>query len=373
MLDCQPSSFVWLISHDYLCREVKIYELIYELIYNYLYLSAIYVYYFQHKVKNKQVTLSGAKRSLVSDILRRDVLERNVYGRFPSSHPRRGEGIVIRGAYPTIPTHFSSVRRSVRNKGFTNLTRITVPTNVEYFLSQGPKYMLPCLTLTHSIEQGMWWERMIDELAKAGYCLLSQFGFLSEVLRSEYLKHLGEGDHLSFNDIHMLLDGMATNRFLSSNYKHVLVVEADKGKKMCLVYRSQYAKLCDAFLDKGVRDLRYKRVFIENESTFIKQVQDLYLTMVSCYTCSIYDLTYEDRRLFRVLPNESNRSHIEEVERMNTYTGRLLRNLKWNFPVFLPSLKIKPSELKIRPLMRKRNTPSIGVGNAINYTLEKIM
>lgn len=61
------------------------------------------------------------------------------------------------------------------------------------------------------------------------------------------------------------------------------------------------------------------------------------------------------------------------LDGMNSYVYGLLSNVSWGMPNFRPVIKFHKDPIKLRPVICKRATPSIKVGEVIRYALSKLM
>lgn len=76
--------------------------------------------------------------------------------------------------------------------------------------------------------------------------------------------------------------------------------------------------------------------------------------------------------VFTLCPHNQSMTDAEMVKGMNTYIFCTLSRANWGVPSSNPSVKYHKDPIKVRPIVCKRGTPSIAVGYAVRYVLEKL-
>lgn len=76
--------------------------------------------------------------------------------------------------------------------------------------------------------------------------------------------------------------------------------------------------------------------------------------------------------VFTLSPLNRNASDVEVVKGMNSYFSGTLSRANWGMPSLNPSVKYHKDPIKVRPIVCKRGTPSITVGYAVRYVLDKL-
>lgn len=79
------------------------------------------------------------------------------------------------------------------------------------------------------------------------------------------------------------------------------------------------------------------------------------------------------KKLFLMPSTGLTSREISVIEGMNAYVFGKLSAISWGMPNFRPVIKYHKDPIKLRPVICKRNTPSINVGEAVCYALSKIM
>lgn len=299
--------------------------------------------------------------------------ERDEYVEYPVGHSLHGTAEYLRGKFPDVSTFRRTNRQMIKSVtgAFHNMTTLILPAAVSTFLSLGPKLMLPAFTLMHSEDVSSTWKSILEELTRAKYPCMN-VAAVHRILREHYTAHCGDSYHVNAMDRHLLTLASITSTFLHRHRKVAALVEGDKGKVMGLLPRITFQKLCDDFISEGVSEGRYVYSTFTTEDELIDAQRKRYDRVV------LPLLVYPkgEGQLLLFMPSKpvlSSSEAVRELNRMNTFVRQKLNRVCWMIPVFRPSIKYHKVPLKLRPIVSKRNTPSIRVGKVILLTLSKVM
>lgn len=297
--------------------------------------------------------------------------ERDDCVEYPDGHPLSGTRARVRGKFPDVSTFKCTRRQMIKgvSGAFRNTTTLIVPPAVSTFLSLGPKFMLPAFTLMHPVDKLNTWDEMLDQLTRAEYPCM-RLSAVNHSLRSDFDAHCGDSYFVSAMDRHILKLASITSTFLHQHRKEAALVEGDKGKIMGLLPRPMFQQLCDEFIADGVSEGRYVLSTLGTE-------EEVLAMLVRKYNFAVAPLLVNPAengflRLFmpayQLTPVRS-----YDIIRMNSYVRHQLSRINWKIPIFRPSIKYHKFPLKLRPIVSKRDTPSIPVGRVILFALKKIM
>lgn len=250
--------------------------------------------------------------------------------------------------------------------GFENLTRHTVPRDVSALLSYGPKFMVPTFTQMCSGERVAEYNNLVKNLRNYGFHSAGYEGKESSLSKA-YAVHSGSNVKLSLIERSMLSMAHQTTLFLQSLRESAIIVNGDKGKKVGLVYRSDYSRLCKVFLDGALSSGMYVEINVEDEGAFLQQVVEQYnrdADIVIMRNRSIKGSCLYVPGLRSI--NE------ERLDGLNKQVSYILSKIKWRFPSFSPTLKFHKSPLVLRPVISKFDGPSISLGLVIKAALEAV-
>uniref|UniRef100_T1H5B5 Uncharacterized protein n=1 Tax=Megaselia scalaris TaxID=36166 RepID=T1H5B5_MEGSC len=255
-------------------------------------------------------------------------------------------------------------------RGFRNCTDLHVPKAVSSLLSYGPKFMLPCFTLCSEEYVEREWSKLLDELVRAEY-LNIQYPSENVSLKKVFFKHTDNCNRLSRMQMRILCVANLADLFLKSHAKVALIVEGDKGKISGLMYRSEYVRLCNDYIESNVCKQYYQEVEMLDLEKFGEELKSVYKSRVSNLLRLYRSDDYMPKRLFYPAPGSDTTSRTL-VSGYNAYVRSRLQRLSWGLPTLNPTVKFRKEVLKVRPVICKKGTPSIGLGFIIKYALEKI-
>lgn len=297
--------------------------------------------------------------------------DRNILAQYAAGTSREGFSVVLNGGFPS---HLSLpiISRHVRviPGSFRNMTKLIIPTELEVLLSLGPKFMLPSFSLLCRQEKELAWEDILDNLERAGYATVKKF-FEHEELKAAYIGHVGDRNVVTRMDQYILHLASVTNSFLKRE-RSITLVEGDKGKVMGLMYREQFAAMIDEFIDTALAEGRYVEFIVGVEEEYLAGIKVRYEGLIAPLVASKYSDEFGSMRLFMSSSAPMTARALDDLDRMNQFVLRSLSHAVFGIPVFRPSVKFHKSPLKLRPVISKRNTPSISVGKVICYALSKI-
>lgn len=169
---------------------------------------------------------------------------------------------VERGAFPRVPYPKRSDLGNVRaaKGGFENMTRLVVPSYLASYFSWGPKFMLPPHSRVCPGEHDADWEVVRKTLRDSHYDLHSSDPRVA-ALKQSYQTHAGGDYYVRRKSRFMLALASAAGEFLAEHSTRALIVEGDKGKRGGLMYRADFARLTDAFINDGISCGEYFLLF----------------------------------------------------------------------------------------------------------------
>lgn len=252
------------------------------------------------------------------------------------------------------------------------MTSLTIPPTVSSFLSLGPKFMLSSFTLLCEEEKKDFWEHMLYMLEGAGYSTI-RYHFEHEELLRAYNEHVGDRYYVKSKSKGFLLAAYETNKFLKDHHTGYAFVEGDKGKVVGLLPRKLFIELCDGFIQSGLASGNYKEFVIADEASFLVSVKDIYMDFIAPLNRLHHKRSFQGEFLFVPSPHAYTPATLKELQKMNAYVRGSLLRANWKVPVFRPTLKFHKNPLKVRPVISKRDTPSIVVGRVIRYALNQIL
>lgn len=159
---------------------------------------------------------------------------------------------VLRGKFPDVDSwhlNLSNLREVLG--GFVNYTNLVVPKPVCWFLSTGPKFMLPSFSLLSAADKRAAFKSLRDDLEKVPY-LFSQCYLDYQMMVELYEEHAGDRVYISMMSRKLLKAASMTSNFLQTKQGSCVLVEADKGKRVALVYRSEFVDLNERFFSAGL-------------------------------------------------------------------------------------------------------------------------
>lgn len=297
-------------------------------------------------------------------------MERDLLFPFPTEHPAHGASILLRGKFPN---NLSDRRQGIPlvKGSFRNLTNLVIPAIVTSFLSLGPKFMLPAFTNLNEETVTDEWERILDELVRAEYPGI-ELPAMHRLLKKAYNLHVADIPSLRRVDRHLLHLASTTSTFLKRHEKEVILVEGDKGKLVGLVKRAEFTTLCNNYVQDGVKTGRYvKSIWVDDTDVLTNQKK--LLEPVISHFLGYFPVKSDRLCLFMPVTRRVKKKNLDDISRMNQYVASILRRINWKVPVFRPSLKFHKTPAKLRPIVSKRETPSIPIGKAILFALKKIL
>lgn len=305
-------------------------------------------------------------------ILSSKIMDRDIMATYSSNHMKSGNVVNIRGRFPPPilwPLEHYSFHQTNTN-GFKNLTSLNVPENVNTFLSYGPKFMLPAFSLSSVKDKDNIWNTILKMLENSGYTTI-RYNFEHVELKNLFLQHIGDNYHISRQCRKLLSIAAETHEFLKQHKNETILVEGDKGKKIGLMWRDQFADLSDNFILDGIKSGQYIEHNPDDVSSFLSTTQTTYKNNVSTFISSMYHPNHVN--LFYISKANPTPHESKFIQGMNAYVKRTLTKVEWNVPIYRPTLKLHKDPLKVRPVICKRHTPSISVGKVIRFVLGKIM
>lgn len=117
---------------------------------------------------------------------------------------------------------------------------------------------------------------------------------------------------------------------------------------------------------------RYLEYHPESEDAFIAGIKNRFSISVELLKPAPLGNVANWDLVFLPVPGVGGSSYEAVVRGLNQYVYECLNGCAWGFPSFRPSIKYHKDPLKLRPIVCKRGTPSIGVGNAIRYVVSKV-
>lgn len=190
-------------------------------------------------------------------------------------------------------------------------------------------------------------------------------------LKKVFFNHTDNCIRLSRMQMRILCVANMTDLFLRSHTKEALIVEGDKGKISGLMYRTEYVKLCNDYIDSNVCKRYYQEVEMLDLEKFGEELKSVYKSRVSSLLRLYRSDDFSPKRLFYPVPGSDSASKTM-VSGYNAYVRSRLQKLSWGLPTLNPTVKFHKEILKVRPVICKKGTPSIGLGFVIKYALEKI-
>lgn len=251
--------------------------------------------------------------------------------------------------------------------GFVNLTRSLVPSDVCALFSYGPKFMIPTYTLMSVGERNVEFRNMIRNLRLFGYSCAGYGGEACPLLLA-YKEHTSDSIKLNRMErsiLHVVSQAMA---LLKRVRKIALIALGDKGKKVGLVYKFDYMRLCNDYINTALMTCMYEELHIKDISKFIQEVRSGFhrnfdIIRLRNFRQYPYDCLYIANM------SESNMGLIEGLNKQVVY---LLSRIEWRCPSFSPTLKFHKDPLALRPVISKCGGPSIALGRVIKMALERI-
>ena len=268
-----------------------------------------------------------------------------------------------------------------------NLTGMSLPTNVEALLSYGVKFMLPPFSLFCPSDVLSVWDRI--SLLLSGEFLSFSCYLEQRELNAAFRMHCTDEFKVSRSDRRVLCALNELSYFLFKHSSELIVVEGDKGKLTGLVHPSVYASMCREYIDESIRKGLYKLVGVHDRTVLGSRVPiSLAQSFRSVFNHRLHRLmnvegkdTYgvkkgihkQEGLLFHVSPDECTERERLSIKVLNKRVMYWLTHCGWQMPSFRPTLKFHKDPIKLRPVVSKRFSPSIGLGKAIKLALDQIM
>lgn len=222
-----------------------------------------------------------------------------------------------------------------------------------------------------SSETKSMWDGLLDELERAGYATL-RYPTEHESLKAKFNVHVGDDNQVSRMSRKILIDAHLTDEFLRRHHRHAVLVEGDKGKVVGLMPRRHLIKLIEDFITEGLSCGRFKEFLLADEASYLTSVEQVYRSAISSFDRLYHRGASSGSFLFVCLPG-STANQYKEITSLNSYVRSLLVNVCWSVPTFRPTIKFHKDPVKIRPVISKRDTPSISVGKVVRLALERVM
>lgn len=134
--------------------------------------------------------------------------------------------------------------------------------------------------------------------------------------------------------------------FLQGLRKSAIIVNGDKGKKVGLVYKTDYSKLCETFLTGAMSTGMYVELYLEDESAFLQQIVKQYNS-----SSDIVNLRNRSSKGSCLYVSGLRPCNEERLVGLNKQVSYTLSKIKWRFPSFSPTLKFHKSPIVLRPVI----------------------
>ncbi|XP_067618087.1 uncharacterized protein [Eurosta solidaginis] len=298
------------------------------------------------KVLNLEIKEANIKIKMVNDLIRKtkqamgEILDEKEYNSIVASQNQYLEGTkkkieinLNKKLLTAIKETFEKYNLKYNEDWFTNKTKINIPTECRWLLSLGNKFALPISKKTFSpvqliadIEQGI--QTMPDDREK-------------DIVRCKFATRVNNFKNKFRNspkEKFILQIYEETKRFLKQHKDSIVIMNADKGSKTVMMYKSEYEdKMKDLLDDK----LTYKTIRTDPTQFLLRKnnkiVNDLYKTQsinlkekhyLSCPAATaprIYGLPKVHKENIPLRPISS--SVNVPCSRLSKYVGQILQNI----------------------------------------------
>lgn len=116
----------------------------------------------------------------------------------------------------------------------------------------------------------------------------------------------------------------------------------------------------------------YAEVFPPNASEFVASLKVRFLSDVGDLRAASLCKESFDGCLYLPRGDSLDAPYYSLLRGRNAKVADVLDKLRWGMPNFRPTIKYHKDPLKLRPVICKRGTPSIGVGKLINSVLKEV-